>query len=93
MDQIVNYLTYRQENTRFPDRTARLVRNHPFMTQLDFFDTQEAQQIQWQEQAQRQAVVEAATQIGQGVAEAEAQTDHRDNDDNVEEWHAWWGLR
>ena len=76
MEQIVNYLTYYQEKTRFPDRTARLVRDHPFMTQLDFFDMQEAQQLQWREQAQRQAAIEAAAQMGQGVAEAEAVQHH-----------------
>ena len=36
-EQILNYLTYGQENIVFPDREAKLVRNHPFMTQLDFF--------------------------------------------------------
>ena len=42
-EQILNYLTYGQENIVFPDREAKLVRNHPFMTQLDLFDMQEDQ--------------------------------------------------
>ena len=42
-EQILNYLTYGQENIVYPDREAKLVRNHPFMTQLDFFDMQEDQ--------------------------------------------------
>jgi len=92
MDQIVNYLTYCQEKVRFPDRTARLVRNHPFMTQLDFFDMQEAQEIQWEEQQQRHAALNAARQMGLGVAEAEAQTQHRDQDDNADYWRKWWGY-
>lgn len=49
-EQILNYLTYGQENIVFPDREAKLVRNHPFMTQLDFFDMQEDQKNQWEEQ-------------------------------------------
>ena len=36
-EQILNYLTYGQENIVFPDREAKLVRNQPFMTQLGFF--------------------------------------------------------
>ncbi len=35
-EQILNYLTYGQENIVYPDREAKLVRIHPFMTQLDF---------------------------------------------------------
>ncbi len=36
MEQIVDYLANGQEHTKFPDREAKFIRNHPFMTQLDF---------------------------------------------------------
>ena len=36
MEEIVNYLANRQEKANFPDREAKQIRNHPFMTQLDF---------------------------------------------------------
>ena len=36
IEQIVNYLANGQEHTKFPDREAKFIRNHPFMTQLDF---------------------------------------------------------
>ena len=49
MEQIVHYLAMHQEKVKFPDRTALFIRNHPFMTQLDFFDMQEAQEMQWEE--------------------------------------------
>ena len=86
MDQIVNYLTYCQEKVRFPDRTARLVRNHPFMTQLDFFDMQEAQEIQWEEQQQRHAAAEAAREMGLGVAETVAEFERRDQGVNTDDF-------
>ncbi len=41
MEEIVSYLESGQETVGFPDRLAKLIRNHPFMTQLDFFDMQE----------------------------------------------------
>ncbi len=50
MEQIVNYLAFHQEKVKFPDRTATLIRNNQFMTQLDFSDMQEAQEMQWEEQ-------------------------------------------
>ena len=50
-EQIVNYINYGQETVMYPDRQATLIRNHPFMTQLDFFDMQEDQERAWAEQA------------------------------------------
>ena len=40
MEELVSYLANHQETTRFPDREAKQIRNHPYMTQLDFFDMQ-----------------------------------------------------
>ena len=36
MEQIVNYLMFHQEKVKYPVRTAIFIRNHPYMTQLDF---------------------------------------------------------
>ena len=47
------------------------------MTQLDFFDMQEAQEMQWEEQQQQHAAAEAARQMGLGFAEAEARQYNR----------------
>ena len=54
LEQIMNYLNYGQENITYPDRQAKLIRNHPFMTQLDFFDMQEEQERAWEENKKRQ---------------------------------------
>ncbi len=35
------YFNFGQETGRFPDHEAKLIRNHPFMTQLNIFDAQE----------------------------------------------------
>ena len=86
MEHIVNYVAFHQEKVTFPDRTARLIRNHPFMTELDSFDMQEAQEMQWEEQQQRHAAAQAARQMGQGTAEAEAAQHHRHQDDNAARW-------
>ena len=88
MEQLVSYLMHHQQKVKFPDRTATLVRNRRFMTQLDFFDVQEAQYMQWEDQQQHHAAAQAALQMGQGVAEAEAAQHHRHQDHNA----AWWGA-
>ena len=44
MEEIVSYLENGQEHVRYPDREAKFIRNHPFMTQLDFFDMLEDQE-------------------------------------------------
>ena len=54
MEQFVNYFETGQERVRFPDREAKFTRNHPFMTQLDFFDMQEEQERKWEEQARQE---------------------------------------
>ena len=53
MEQIVDYLENGQERMKFPDREAKFIRNHPFMTQLDFFDMQEEQQRAWEVEKRR----------------------------------------
>ncbi len=49
LEQITNYLNYGQEDITYPDRQAKLIRNHLVMTQLDFFDMQEEQARAWGE--------------------------------------------
>ena len=39
-EQIVDYLANGQERVNYPDREAKMIRNHPYMTQLDFSDMQ-----------------------------------------------------
>ena len=60
MEQIVDYLVNGQERTNFPDREAKQVRNHPFMTQLDFFDMQEEQQKAWADTVRKKEAQEVA---------------------------------
>ena len=43
MEELVDYLANGQPRMSYPDREAKFVRNHPFMTQLDFFDMQDEQ--------------------------------------------------
>ena len=54
METIVHYLTYNQEKQQFPDREAKQIREHPYMTQLDFFDMQEDQKRAWEGQKREQ---------------------------------------
>ena len=68
MEEIVNYLANHQERTPFPDRLAKQIRNHPFMTQLDFFDTNEEQKGAWEVQKRKEEVKEIATQAGTSEA-------------------------
>ena len=67
-EQIVDYLANGQERVDFPDREAKLIRNHPFMTQLDFFDTNEEQKRVWEEQKRKGEAKEIATQSGTSQA-------------------------
>ncbi len=46
-EQIVKHSNFGQETVRFPGREAKLIRNHPSVMQLDFFDTQEDQERKW----------------------------------------------
>ncbi len=78
MEEIVNHLANHQERTRFPDREAKRIRNHPSMTQLDFFDTNEEQKRAWVEQKRKQEAKDIATQAGTSeVAEESKRTKSR----------------
>ena len=68
MMQIVNYLENGQEKMTYPDREAKLIRNHPFMTQLDFFDMQEDQQRAWAGEERKKEAEQVATEQGDSAA-------------------------
>ena len=68
MEELVDYLANGQPTTTYPDREAKFVRNHPFMTQLDFFDMQDDQKRAWEQQARDQE----AEQVAKGRKESKA---------------------
>ena len=72
MEQIVSYLEGGQESVAFPDRLAKQIRNHPFMTQLDFFDMQEDQERKWEEEKRQHEAVTIAEQFDMSAAEVRA---------------------
>ena len=68
MMQIVDYLENGQEKMTYPDREAKFVRNHPFMTQLDFFDMQEDQERAWEGEQRKKEVEKLAAEDGDSAA-------------------------
>ena len=68
MWEIIHYLENNQEKSRFPNREARFIRNHPFMTQLDFFDMQDEQARAWEEQNRKERHKVVAQQAGTSLA-------------------------
>jgi len=58
---IVDYLANEQEKTKYPDRQAKQIRNHPYLTQLDgvgMFEMQEQQENAWKEQEKERVMKE-----------------------------------
>ena len=53
-EQIVDYLANGQERVKYPGREAKMIRNRPYMTQLDFFDMQIDQNKAWEEQKKKE---------------------------------------
>ena len=62
-EQLVDYLENGQERAKFPDRKAKFIRDHPFMTQLDFFDMQEEQQKAWEAQQRKMEARDVAEEM------------------------------
>ncbi len=85
MEEIVDSHMFHQEKVKLCDRTVALITKNPVTTRLDFFDGQEAQDMQWEEQQKRYTAAQAARQMGQGIAEAEAAQCRR-HQDNVANW-------
>ncbi len=73
MEQIVNYLENGQEHMKFPDREAKFIRNHPFMTQLDFFDMQEDQERAWEEHKREHEAQRISQETHQTAAEVRSE--------------------
>ena len=58
---IVDYIANGQETIKYPDRLAKFMRNHPYLTQLDgegMMEMQEQQENAWKEQVKEQRVKE-----------------------------------
>ena len=72
MEQIIDYISHGQETITYPDRQAKFIRNHPYMTQLDFFDMQEDQEKRWEEDMRQREVVRIAEQFGMSTAQVRA---------------------
>ena len=71
-EQIINYLECGQEHVVYPDRQAKLIRNHPYMTQLDFFEMQDDQKRQWEAQKEQQQVSQVAEEFNLSAAQVRA---------------------
>ena len=72
MWEIIHYLTYNQEKQQFPDREAKQIREHPYMTQLDFFDMQEDQKRAWEGHKREQEAKTVSQETQTSVAELQA---------------------
>ena len=69
---IVDYLANRQEKVKYPNREAKIIRNHPYLTQLDglgMFEMQEQQENEWKEKEKEHRVKEMTSQGTQSAPE------------------------
>ena len=74
-EQIVNYLNNGQEHVKYPDREAKFIRNHPYVTQLDFFEMQDQQKKAWEEQVKDKEAGEIADETKKSKALVKATKD------------------
>lgn len=75
-DEIIDYLQGKQEMIRYPDRFAKRIREHPYLTQLDgegLAEIEEQQQNEWKEKEKEQRVREAASKGTQTAPEIRTQ--------------------
>ena len=63
-EHIVDYLASGQERVHYPDRAAKQIRNHPYLTQLDFFETVDEQRKVWEEQRREEEINKLAGENG-----------------------------
>ncbi len=68
MMQIVDYLESGQEKMTYPDREAKFIRNHHFMTQLEFFDLQEDQERAWEGEQRKKEAEQVPAEQGTSAA-------------------------
>jgi hypothetical protein len=78
MEQLVDYLENGQERVKFPDREAKFIRNHPFMTHLDFFDMQEDQERAWEEQKREREAQRISKETQRSAAEVRSEASQTD---------------
>ena len=72
---IIDYLANGQEKVKYPNRQAKQIRNHPYLTQLDgigMFEMQEQQENAWKEQEKERLVKEMGV-TGRKDASAQVQ--------------------
>ena len=73
---IVDYIANGQETVKYPDRLAKFMRNHPYLTQLDgegVMEMQEQQENVWKEQEKEHRVKELSTKGTQSAPEVRTQ--------------------
>ena len=76
LEAIVDYLANGQETIKYPDRFAKFIRNHPYLTQLDgegMREMQEQQENVWKEQEKEIRIKELASRGTQSAPEIRAQ--------------------
>ena len=72
METIIHYLTHNQELATSPNRQAKMLRNHPFMTQLDFYDMHEEQERTLDEQKREHEAQRISKEAQTSAAEVRA---------------------
>ncbi len=80
-EAIVDYLANGQETIRYPDRFAKMVRNHPYLTQLDgegMMEMQEQQENAWKAQEREHRIKMLKTD--RSAAEMRAMRDNSTQD-------------
>ena len=89
---IIDYLANGQEKVKYPNRQAKQIRNHPYLTQLDgigMFEMQEQQENAWKEQ-QKERLVKDLGINGRRDAGVQVQTiTNRDWDKAMEDAGAY----
>ena len=71
-EQIVDYLANGQQRVHYPDREAKQIRNHPYLTQLDFFETLDEHRKVWEEQRRDEEIKKLVAENGTSDASEKA---------------------
>ncbi len=75
-DEIVDYLRGKQEMIKYPDRFAKRIREHPYLTQLDgegLLEMEEQQENEWREKEKEHRVKEVSSRSSQTAPEVRTQ--------------------
>ncbi len=65
-------VNFGQETIHYLDRKAELIINHPFVTQVDFFDMQEDQESNWEAVTRQHEAERVADETGLSAAQVSA---------------------